>query len=101
MPLWYYILLEAQTRNAGLALGPVGGRIVAEVLIGLLAGDPSSYLRVRPAWRPEAGRFGARADGTFAMTDLLRFAGVKIKPTNVEEPEPARSRSGWRGGRRQ
>jgi hypothetical protein len=84
MPLWYYILLEAQTRNAGLALGPVGGRIVAEVLIGLLAGDPSSYLRVRPAWRPEAGRFGARADGTFAMADLLRFAGVKIKATNVE-----------------
>ena len=84
MPLWYYILLEAQTRNAGLALGPVGGRIAAEVLIGLLFGDPSSYLRMRPAWRPTAGRFGAQADGTFAMTDLLRFAGVKIKATNVE-----------------
>ena len=83
LPLWYYILLEAQMHNPGRALGPVGGRIVAEVLIGLLSGDPSSYLRVQPAWQPEAGRFGARADGAFAMTDLLRFAGVKIKATNV------------------
>lgn len=39
-PLWFYILKESELRNNGTQLGPVGGRIVAEVLLGLLAGDP-------------------------------------------------------------
>lgn len=42
-PLWLYILQEAETREGGARLGPVGGRIVAEVFIGLLQGDPKSY----------------------------------------------------------
>ena len=40
-PLWFYILKEAEHRG-GDRLGPVGGRIVTEVLIGLLRADPSS-----------------------------------------------------------
>ena len=64
--------------SEGRRLGPVGGRIVAEVLIGLLRGDPSSYLSVRPMWRPKAGEFGAREDGIFTVADLLRFARVRI-----------------------
>lgn len=47
-PLWFYILREADIRENGQRLGPVGGRIVAEVFIGLLQGDRQSYLR-RPA----------------------------------------------------
>ena len=43
-PLFYYILKEAQLREDGLRLGPVGARIVAEVFIGLLQLDPDSYL---------------------------------------------------------
>ena len=39
-PLWYYVLREAQVKGNGEHLGPVGGRIVAEVLVGLLEGDP-------------------------------------------------------------
>src|SRR5581483_10717472 len=39
-PLWYYTLKEAEVVADGLHLGPVGGRIVAEVLIGLLQTDP-------------------------------------------------------------
>src|SRR4029078_10108193 len=39
-PLWYYVLKEAEVIEDGLHLGPVGGRIVAEVLIGLLQSDP-------------------------------------------------------------
>ena len=35
-PLWYYVLCEAEQRERGKHLGPVGGRIVAEVLSGLL-----------------------------------------------------------------
>src|SRR6266436_2719163 len=33
-PLWYYILREADVKASGNGLGPVGGRIVAEVLVG-------------------------------------------------------------------
>jgi hypothetical protein len=73
-PLWYYILKEAEVLNKGKKLGPVGGRIVAEVFIGLLYGDPLSYLSVAPNWRPTPHMFGAREDGEFTIADLLRFA---------------------------
>ena len=51
-PLWYYILREAAACAGGLRLGPVGGRIVAEVLIGLIDNDKASFRNVRPEWRP-------------------------------------------------
>ena len=72
-PLWYYVLREASLRADGRRLGPVGGRIVAEVLIGLLEGDPFSYLRVEPGWRPT---LPSDRPGEFTMPDLLRFAGA-------------------------
>ena len=77
-PLWYYILREAGELQAGQCLGPVGGRIVAEVFLGLLQGDPFSYLRVQPNWRPEPNEFGADGDGDFRMRHLLGHAGVTI-----------------------
>ena len=52
-PLWYYILREADVRQAGNRLGPVGSRIVGEVLVGLLDLDTSS-VRHAPAWKPSA-----------------------------------------------
>ena len=67
-PLWTYILAEAMCyrenppRNAPVnparpigtpQLGPVGGRIVAEVFLGLLSADKQSYLCRDPAWTPE------------------------------------------------
>jgi hypothetical protein len=52
-PLWYYILREADTCAGGDRLGPVGGRIVAEVLVGLIEADPASYLRMQREWRPQ------------------------------------------------
>jgi hypothetical protein len=54
-PLWYYILAEAKIATDGLTLGPVGGRIVAETLIGLLRADPASYLSVNPRFTPFLG----------------------------------------------
>lgn len=51
-PLWFYILREAYARANGDHLGPVGARIVGDVLIGLLKADPSSYLNGDPTWRP-------------------------------------------------
>jgi hypothetical protein len=54
-PLWYYILAEAKATTNGLNLGAVGGRIVAETLIGLLRADPRSYLSVYPTFSPFLG----------------------------------------------
>jgi hypothetical protein len=71
-PLWYYVLKEAELVADGLTLGPVGGRIVAEVLIGLMETDPHSFLSEWRHWSPTL----AAKDGTFRMTDFLAFAGV-------------------------
>jgi hypothetical protein len=74
-PLWAYILSEAQVtswENADpglpkndipIKLGPVGGRLVAEVFASLLRGDPTSYLNADHKFVPikdftDGGRFG-------------------------------------------
>jgi hypothetical protein len=49
----------------------VGARIVAEVFIGLLQGDPTSYLSQNPNWKPTLGQ-----GQDFKMADLLKFSGV-------------------------
>jgi hypothetical protein len=70
-PLWFYILREAEVAADGEHLGPVGGRIVAEVIVGLIRGDRQSYLRQDPDWTPTYG-----SGGSFFMVDLLEAAGV-------------------------
>jgi len=70
-PLWYYILREAMVFNDGRRLGPVGGRIVAETILGLIARDEFSYLNT--GFRPT---LPSQVAGTFKMTDLLRWARV-------------------------
>jgi hypothetical protein len=72
-PLWYYVLKEAELIEDGLHLGPVGGRIVAEVIIGLLQTDPASYLSYDPRWRPT---LPSRTSRDFSMIDFLTLAGV-------------------------
>ena len=77
-PLWYYVLAEAQYEwvlrakakggkgdEEPLRLGTVGGRIVAETLIGLLWADGHSYLRQAPNWKPDEIR---------SMGDLITAA---------------------------
>jgi hypothetical protein len=70
-PLWFYVLREAEVTQNGERLGPVGGRIVAEIMIGLIQGDGQSYLRQEPDWTPTYG-----PNGSFATTDLLIAADV-------------------------
>ena len=53
-PLWYYILREADVRTNGNRLGPVGARIVGDVLVGLLDLDPSSVRHAPDGWQPRA-----------------------------------------------
>jgi hypothetical protein len=68
-PLWAYILAEAAHHRIKVdipvvetdlkvttpQLGPVGGRIVAEVFLGMMFGDDSSLLSVDPNWQPVTG----------------------------------------------
>ncbi|MGZ8485756.1 MAG: peroxidase family protein [Candidatus Binatia bacterium] len=74
-PLFYYILKEAELMEDGLRLGPVGGRIVAEVFIGLLQLDDDSYLNSQRNWLPTLPTFGGTPE-SFRMIDFLKFAGV-------------------------
>jgi hypothetical protein len=67
-PLWYYLLKESQSRADGDELGPAGGHIVGEVLVGIVKRDPESYLSVDPGWRPTLP--GAH-EGAFGLADLL------------------------------
>jgi hypothetical protein len=52
-PLWYYVLREADACASGHRLGPVGGRIVTEVLVGLIDADATSYRQGDQEWRPQ------------------------------------------------
>jgi Animal haem peroxidase len=79
-PLWTYILAEAMHHKEPVKipvkenlkintprLGPVGGRIVAEVFLGLMFGDPNSMLRLDPNWQPKAG-------SNYALKDFVAYA---------------------------
>jgi hypothetical protein len=66
-PLWFYILKEAEVLGEGQHLGPIGGTIVAEVIVGLIKDDPESVLNAgTPRDLPKAGAH-------FTMTDLFKF----------------------------
>jgi hypothetical protein len=79
-PLWTYILAEAMhfkeavkapvTKDITIQtprLGPVGGRIVAEVFLGLMHGDKNSMLNLAPNWQPDAGP-------DFKLKDFVKYA---------------------------
>jgi hypothetical protein len=71
-PLWLYILREAAVHAGGDHLGEVGGRIVAEVVVGIIRTDPESYLTNDPSWQPT---LPSHEPGTFKIRDLLIAAG--------------------------
>jgi hypothetical protein len=78
-PLWFYILKEAELPPYnGEQLGPVGGRIMAETLVGLLQRDPNSYLYLDAAWKPAPPI--ASTAGQFTFVDLLKYAGATGAP---------------------
>lgn len=68
-PLFLYVLAEAALNKEG-KLGPVGGRLVAKVLIGIIQSYKYSFLN--KAWSPHVGK----TKGRFFLTDLLQLAGV-------------------------
>jgi Animal haem peroxidase len=79
-PLWTYILAEAMQSKIAMEipavektkintpqLGPVGGRIVAEVFLGLMFGDPNSLLSLHPHWAPPG-------NPDYKLKDFVRYA---------------------------
>jgi heme peroxidase len=80
-PLWTYILAETEevTRTFKTSdgdkqiktrqLGRVGGRIVAETIVGILAGDRSSFLNQNPLWKPSLA-----VDGAFGLREFIAAA---------------------------
>jgi hypothetical protein len=89
-PLWYYILAEANAMVDGFNLGPVGGRIVTETLIGLLRADPTSYLSVYPRFTPFLGtdlQLGSNlnpsitGNRSYTRAHFLYYAGVVTSGT--------------------
>ena len=82
-PLWTYILAEAAATKVTVTipvtpttqittpqLGKVGGRIVAEVFLGMLFGDNTSFLSADPAWIPTIGNVGRN----FALRNIVAYA---------------------------
>ncbi|UOE52296.1 heme peroxidase family protein [Mucilaginibacter sp. SMC90] len=78
-PLWFYILKEAEVQQMGVKLGDVGARIVAEVFIGLLEGDNTSYISQNPFWKPTLPCWEPyRNNKHFTIADLTRIAEGKV-----------------------
>ena len=69
-PLWYYVLREAAARGNGDELGPVGGRILGEVLVAVIDHEPTSFRVADRAWRPV---LPSRIPGEFTLADLITF----------------------------
>ena len=76
-PLWYYVLREAELTSGGGELGPVGGRIVAEVFVDLLRLN-SGYEKIEKPMLPDV------SGGDFRIGDLL----VAADQPRIEEPRP-------------
>jgi hypothetical protein len=82
-PLWAYILSEAQVSywdkvergaspdSTAMKLGPVGGRIVADVFAALLRGDPTSYLNQGATFTPIPC---FAPNGKFGLAELINAA---------------------------
>jgi hypothetical protein len=83
-PLWTYVLSEAQVTSLKrphpgvtdpdlipIALGPVGGTIIAEVFAALLLGDRGSFLNADPTFEP---RPEYQHEGKFGLAQLINAA---------------------------
>ena len=77
-PLWFYILQEAKQKAQGERLGPLGARLVAETIIGLMVVDSRSFLNVAGGWTPAAGRKLSNGQEIKTLADMLRFSRLLL-----------------------
>ncbi len=77
-PLWFYVLKEAETLSGGQSLGPLGSRIVADTIVGLVRHDPDSFWNAAPggqSWSP-ADSILPNGVAITGLPDLMRAAGT-------------------------
>jgi hypothetical protein len=81
-PLWYYILKEAEVCASAKHLGPVGSRIVADVILGALRSDASPISQLRPTgsrrYRRREGRNASKWP-IFSVT-----CGRRLNPARLD-----------------
>jgi hypothetical protein len=80
-PLWFYVLREADVLGDGDRLGPVGGRIVADVLVGIVRADAESFLSVDPEWTPTLVEEGSEEFGICELLDAVH-APARTSPAS-------------------
>lgn len=84
-PLWFYILLEAQTQGKKQRLGTVGSRLVAEVIEAALRHDPDSFLfDTRGEWKREPWTHGGTSTLIGDLWDLAAVIG--LEPARPPDP---------------
>ena len=71
-------MYKRQELLGGKKLGPVGGRIVAEVILGLLGLDKTSYFNANPSFAPGAN---------YKMGDFILAADAIDPRARIETPE--------------
>ena len=72
-------------------LGEVGGRIVAEVFLGMLFGDSDSFLSRDPAWVPTIGadpKDPKKVIKDFKLKDIVDYA-TKPRPAAAQSSRAA------------
>lgn len=69
-PLLLYILKESEIITNGTQLTGVGGRIVGEVIIGLIKSDENSYMNRDIVWNPY---LPSLENDTFTMGDIIKY----------------------------
>jgi hypothetical protein len=77
-PLWYYILLEAELNERGGNLGPIGSRLLCEVMEGALRATPCSIwanVCKDPSWRP---RTWAAPNGSEVLINNLFDVAIVV-----------------------
>jgi hypothetical protein len=83
-PLWYYILLEAETNGKRVRLGTVGSRLVVEVIEAALLHDPGSILsQGSGAWEPPDWTIDGKQQRILNLYRLAIVVGLE-----PEHPEP-------------
>jgi hypothetical protein len=68
-PLFYYLLRESELLEGGHRMGPLGSRIVAETICGLLELDDQSILR-RADWKP---LIRTASPTVVAVSDIIEY----------------------------
>ena len=81
-PLWFYILREAQLRQEGRRLGPLGAKLVAEVIVGILSvtSPPTSTTRPRSSRHHRSPRAANSLWGVRSLRPGRRRSGTVTCP---------------------